>query len=114
MVSSITGAGYDHDLVEELHIALTKMKKELDESRAEAARAVKVAEQAIQSAERSTSKDWNTTVTHKAAEAAAIAQKRSAEALAMARLAEERLDQEKKKGSVWRKQADSVWPSRRW
>ena len=108
MVSSITGAGYDHDLVEELHLALTKMKKELDESRAEAARAVKVAEQAIQSAERSTSKDWNTTVTHKAAEAAAIAQKRSAEALAMARLAEERLDQEKKKGSVWRKQADAA------
>jgi hypothetical protein len=108
IVSSITGVGYDQDLVEELHMALTRMKKELDESRAEAARAVKVAEQAIQSAEKSTSKDWNTTVTHKAAEAAAIAQKRSAEALAVARLAEERLEQEKKKAAVWRKQAETA------
>jgi len=108
VVSSMTGAGYDQDLLEELHLALTKMKKELDESRAEAARAVKVAEQAIQSAEKSTSKDWNTTVTHKAAEAAALAQKRSAEALATARLAEERFEQEKKKAATWRRQAEAA------
>jgi kinesin family member C2/C3 len=108
LVSSITGAAYDQDLVEELHMALTKMKQELDESRAEAARAVKVAEQAIQSAEKGSSKDWNATVTHKAAEAAAIAQKRSAEALATARLAEERLEQEKKKAAAFRKQAEAA------
>lgn len=107
-VSSITGVGYDQDLVEELHSALAKLKKELDDSRAEAARAVKVAEQAIQSAEKSSSKDWNSTVTHKAAEAAAIAQKRSAEALAKARQCEERLMQEKKKASLWRKQAEAA------
>lgn len=108
VVSSITGAGFDQEIVEELHLALTSLKTELEESRAEAARAVKVAEQAIQSAEHSNSKDWNSTVTHKAAEAAALAQKRSAEALAKARMAEERLEQEQKKSAIWRKQAESA------
>lgn len=108
VVSSITGGGFDQELVEEMHVALTKLKAELEESRAEAARAVKVAEQAIQSAENSNSKDWNSTVTHKAAEAAAHAQKRSAEALAKARMAEERLEQEKKRAALWRKQAETA------
>jgi DNA-binding XRE family transcriptional regulator len=108
VVSSITGVGFDQEIVEELHMALTELRTELDESRAEAARAVKVAEQAIQSAENSSSKDWNSTVTHKAAEAAALAQKRSAEAMAKARMAEERLEGERKNGSIWRKQAETA------
>lgn len=49
-VSSIT-AGFDQEVVEELHHALNELRAELEASRAEAARAVKVAEQAIQSAE---------------------------------------------------------------
>lgn len=108
VVSSITGAGFDQDLVEELHLALEKMRRELDESRAEASRAVKVAEQAIQSAENSSSKDWNSTVTHKAAEAAAVAQKKSAEAMAKARMAEERLETEKKNALMWKKQVETA------
>ena len=108
LVSSLTGAGYDQEIVEELHNALTELRSELETSRAEAARAVKVAEQAIQSAENSTSKDWNSTVTHKAAEAAALAQKKSAEAMAKARLAEERLTGERKTASFWRKQAEAA------
>lgn len=108
IVSSLTGAGYDQEIVEELHNALTELRSELETSRAEAARAVKVAEQAIQSAENSTSKDWNSTVTHKAAEAAALAQKKSAEAMAKARLAEERLAGERKTASFWRKQAEAA------
>ena len=81
------------------------MRKELDESRAEAARAVKVAEQAIQSAEKNNSKDWHSTVTAKAAEAAAIAQKKAAEALARARKAEEKLEMERQNAAKWQKQA---------
>jgi len=104
-VSSITGHGYDPEIVEELHMALNEMRAELEESRAEAARAVKVAEQAIQSAERSNSVEWQNTVTHKAAEAAAMAQKRSAEAMAKQRLAEERLEAERRTAAFWRKQA---------
>ena len=64
--SSLTG-GVDQEIVEELHQAIIELRAELDASRAEAARAVKVAEQAIQSAENCTSSDWNSTVTHKAA-----------------------------------------------
>jgi len=105
-VSSITGHGYDQEIVEELHHALNEMRAELEESRAEAARAVKVAEQAIQSAERNNSTEWQNTVTHKAAEAAALAQKRLAEAMAKQRLAEERLESEKRTASFWRKQAE--------
>ena len=108
VVSSITGVGFDQDLVEELHLALEKMKVELEESRAEASRAVKVAEQAIQSAENSSSKDWNNTVTHKAAEAAASAQKKSAEAMAKARIAEERLELERKAGALRKKQVQDA------
>lgn len=108
VVSSLTGAGFDQEIVEELHQALTDLRAELEASRAEAARAVKVAEQAIQSAENSTSKDWNSTVTHKAAEAAALAQKKSAEAMAKQRLAEERLTGERKNASFWRKQAEAA------
>lgn len=108
VVSSITGVGFDQDLVEELHLALEKMKVELEESRAEASRAVKVAEQAIQSAENSSSKDWNNTVTHKAAEAAASAQKKSAEAMAKARIAEERLEIERKAGALRKKQVQDA------
>ena len=108
VVSSITGGGFDQEIVEELHVALTELKSELEESRAEAARAVKVAEQAIQSAENNSSKDWNSTVTHKAAEAAAQAQKRSAEAMAKARMAEERLAGERKAALIWKKQAESA------
>jgi hypothetical protein len=108
VVSSLTGVGLDQEIVEELHMALTELKQELEESRAEAARAVKVAEQAIQSAENSSSKDWNSTVTHKAAEAAALAQKKSAEAMAKQRLAEERLEGEKRNASFWRKQAEAA------
>jgi len=108
IVSSLTGAGYDQEIVEELHQALTELRGELETSRAEAARAVKVAEQAIQSAENSSSRDWNSTVTHKAAEAAALAQKKSAEAMAKARLAEERLSGERKTASFWRKQAEAA------
>lgn len=107
-VSSLTGAGFDQEIVEELHQALTEMKAELEASRAEAARAVKVAEQAIQSAEQNSSKDWNSTVTHKAAEAAALAQKKSAEAMSKQRLAEERLSNERKTSSFWRKQAEAA------
>jgi hypothetical protein len=108
VVSSLTGGNYDQDIVEELHNALEGLKTELAESRAEASRAVKVAEQAIQSAENSNSKDWNSTVTHKAAEAAALAQKRSAEAMAKQRLAEERLAGERKNAVFWRKQAEAA------
>jgi hypothetical protein len=108
VVSSITGAGFDQEIVEELHVALTELRAELEDSRAEAARAVKVAEQAIQSAENSNSTDWNSTVTHKAAEAAALAQKKSAEAMAKARMAEERLEGERKAALIWRKQAEAA------
>ena len=108
VVSSITGVGFDQDLVEELHMALEKMKAELEDSRAEASRAVKVAEQAIQSAEHSSSKDWNNTVTHKAAEAAATAQKRSAEAMAKARVAEEKLELEQKNAKLRTKQVEEA------
>lgn len=104
-VSSLTGHGYDHELVEELHNALNELRTELEDSRAEAARAVKVAEQAIQSAEKSNSIEWQNTVTHKAAEAAAMAQKRSASAMAKQRLAEERLEGERRAAAFWRKQA---------
>lgn len=105
-VSSLTGNAYDQELVEELHHALNELRSELEESRAEAARAVKVAEQAIQSAERSNSIDWQNTVTHKAAEAAAKAQKQSAVAMAKARVAEERLEGERRTAQFWRKQAE--------
>ena len=91
--------------MEELHQALHELRAELEASRAEAARAVKVAEQAIQSAESCSSNDWNSTVTHKAAEAAAQAQRRSAEAIAKQRQAEEKLAAEKKSALFWRKQA---------
>jgi hypothetical protein len=107
-VSSLTGHGYDQELVEELHQALNELRTELEESRAEAARAVKVAEQAIQSAEKSSSAEWQNTVTHKAAEAAAHAQKKSAEAMAKARLAEERLEGERRTAAFWRKQAEAA------
>lgn len=107
-VSSITGAGFDQEIVEEMHMAMTALRAELEESRAEATRAVKVAEQAIQSAEKSNSKDWNSTVTHKAAEAAALAQKKSAEAMSRARLAEERLQTERQNASVWKTQAQAA------
>eukprot|EP00546_Thalassionema_frauenfeldii_P005993 CAMPEP_0178916006 /NCGR_PEP_ID=MMETSP0786-20121207/12374_1 /TAXON_ID=186022 /ORGANISM="Thalassionema frauenfeldii, Strain CCMP 1798" /LENGTH=1110 /DNA_ID=CAMNT_0020589243 /DNA_START=359 /DNA_END=3688 /DNA_ORIENTATION=- len=107
-VSSLTGGNYDQDIVEELHQALTEVKRELEVSRAEAARAVKVAEQAIQSAENSSSRDWNSTVTHKAAEAAAQAQKRSAEAICKQRLAEDRLAGERKNAAFWRSQAQAA------
>eukprot|EP00977_Amphora_coffeiformis_P017443 scaffold5684_cov169-Amphora_coffeaeformis.AAC.18 len=106
VVSSLTGHGYDQELVEELHQALNELRAELEESRAEAARAVKVAEQAIQSAEKSSSAEWQNTVTHKAAEAAAMAQKKSAEAMAKQRLAEERLDGERRTAAFWRKQSE--------
>lgn len=108
IVSSLTGAGYDQEIVEELHQALTELRAELESSRAEAARAVKVAEHAIQSAENSNSKDWNSTVTHKAAEAAAQAQRKSAEAMAKARLAEERLTGERRTATFWRRQAEAA------
>ena len=108
VVSSLTGIGFDQEIVEELHLALTELRAELEASRAEASRAVKVAEQAIQSAENSSSKDWNSTVTHKAAEAAALAQKKSAEAMAKARLAEERLAGERRTASFWRRQAEAA------
>ena len=103
-VSSLTH-GYDQEIVEELHQALNDLRAELDGSRAEAARAVKVAEQAIQSAESCSSNDWNSTVTHKAAEAAAQAQKRSAEAIAKQKAAEEKLAAERKSSTFWRQQA---------
>ncbi|KAL7522086.1 hypothetical protein ACHAWX_006771 [Stephanocyclus meneghinianus] len=106
-VSSLTGA-VDQEIVEELHQAIIELRAELDASRAEAARAVKVAEQAIQSAENCSSSDWNSTVTHKAAEAAALAQKKSAEAIARARMAEERLSAERKSTAFWRRQAQAA------
>jgi hypothetical protein len=106
-VSSLTGA-VDQEIVEELHQAIIELRNELDASRAEAARAVKVAEQAIQSAENCSSSDWNSTVTHKAAEAAALAQKKSAEAIARARMAEERLSAERKSTAFWRRQAQAA------
>jgi kinesin family member C2/C3 len=105
-VSSLTGHGYDQELVEELHNALNELRAELEESRAEAARAVKVAEQAIQSAEKNNSLEWQNTVTHKAAEAAALAQKRSAAAMAKQRIAEERLEGERRAAAFWRTQAE--------
>ena len=107
VVSSLT-QGFDQEIVEELHQALTELRAELEASRAEAARAVKVAEQAIQSAESCSSSDWNSTVTHKAAEAAAQAQKKSAEALAKQRLAEEKLASERKSAQFWRQQAEAA------
>ena len=107
VVSSLT-QGFDQEIVEELHQALTELRAELEASRAEAARAVKVAEQAIQSAESCSSSDWNSTVTHKAAEAAAQAQKKSAEALAKQRLAEEKLASERKSAQYWRQQAEAA------
>jgi len=107
VVSSLT-QGFDQEIVEELHQALTELRAELEASRAEAARAVKVAEQAIQSAESCSSSDWNSTVTHKAAEAAAQAQKRSAEAMAKQRLAEEKLASERKSAQFWRRQAEEA------
>jgi kinesin family protein C2/C3 len=107
-MSSLTGHGYDQEIVEELHQALNELRAELDASRAEASRAVKVAEQAIQSAEKSNSAEWQNTVTHKAAEAAAVAQKRSAEAMAQTRLAEERLEAERRTVAFWKKQVDAA------
>ncbi|CAJ1934412.1 unnamed protein product [Cylindrotheca closterium] len=107
-VSSITGVGVDQEIIEEMHNALTVLRAELDESRAEAARAVKVAEQAIQSAENNNSKDWHSTVTHKAAEAAALAQKKSAAALARARQAEDKFEIERQNAAKWQKQAQSA------
>ena len=107
-VSSLTGHGYDQELVEELHNALNELRVELEDSRAEAARAVKVAEQAIQSAEKTSSQEWHNTVTHKAAEAAAQAQKRSAEAMAKQRVAEERLENERRTAAFWKKQAEAA------
>lgn len=104
-VSSLTQV-IDEEIIEELHQTITELRAELEASRAEAARAVKVAEQAIQSAESCSSNDWNSTVTHKAAEAAAQAQKRSAEAMARQRKAEENLAEERKNAAYWRKQAD--------
>ena len=106
-LSSLTG-GVDQEIVEELHQAIIELRAELDASRAEAARAVKVAEQAIQSAENCTSSDWNSTVTHKAAEAAAQAQRKSAEAIARARVAEERLNAERKSTNFWRTMAQAA------
>jgi len=106
-VSSLT-QGFDQEIVEELHQEINELRAELEASRAEAARAVKVAEQAIQSAEACSSNDWNSTVTHKAAEAAAQAQKRSAEAIAKQRLAEEKLAEERKSATFWRNQAQKV------
>jgi len=106
-VSSIT-AGLEHEIVDELHQVIQDLRAELEASRAEAARAVKVAEQAIQSAENCSSKDWNSTVTHKAAEAAAQAQKRSAEAMARQRLAEEKLASEKRSTAFWKRQAEAA------
>jgi kinesin family protein C2/C3 len=109
-LSSMTGA-YDHDMVEELHAALHDLRAQLDESRQEAARAVKVAEQAIQSAERSSSSNnanvaWQNTVTHKAAEAAAAAQKKSAQAMAKHRIAAEQYEQERRTSAFWKQQAE--------
>jgi len=104
-VSSLTQV-IDEEIIEELHQTITELRAELEASRAEAARAVKVAEQAIQSAESCSSNDWNSTVTHKAAEAAALAQKRSAEAMARQRKAEENLAEERKNAAYWRKQAE--------
>jgi kinesin family protein C2/C3 len=106
-VSSLT-QGFDQEIVEELHQEINELRAELEASRAEAARAVKVAEQAIQSAEAHSSNDWNSTVTHKAAEAAAQAQKRSAEAIAKQRIAEEKLAEERKSATFWRNQAQKV------
>jgi len=71
-VSSLTNC-YDLEIVEELHQTIGDLQRELAAARDEATRAVKVAEQAIQSAESCTSNDWNSTVTHKAVEAAAQA-----------------------------------------
>jgi hypothetical protein len=106
-VSSIT-AGVEQEVVDELHQVIQELRAELEASRAEAARAVKVAEQAIQSAENCSSKDWNSTVTHKAAEAAAQAQKRSAEAMARQRLAEEKLASERRLTAFWKRQAEAA------
>lgn len=106
-VSSLT-QGFDQEIVEELHQALNELRAELESSRAEAARAVKVAEQAIQSAESCSSNDWNSTVTHKAAEAAALAQKRSAEAISKQGIAQEKLSAERKSATFWRRQAQKV------
>jgi kinesin family member C2/C3 len=122
-VSSLTGHGDDQE-VEELYQIIADLRTELEQCRAEAARAVKVAEQAIQSAERAASGTssapgtpvpaasptttmdaWQNTVTYQAAAAAAQAQKRSAEAMAAQRVAEQRLESEKRSVSFWRRQA---------
>lgn len=105
-VSSLTNH-VDGEIVEELHCIIIGLKNELNAARAEANRAVKVAEQAIQSAESvhdsnnnhggaggNGGSDWNATVTHQAAKAAALAQKKSAAALSRARQAEESLARE--------------------
>ena len=84
---------------------MNELRTELESSREEAARAVKVAEQAIQSAESCSANDWSSTVTHKAAEAAAQAQRRSAEALSRQRVAEERLTEEIKSATLWKDRA---------
>ena len=115
-ISSITSHHHDNNvsttLVDELHQIIVHLKHELHNARQEANRAVKVAEQAIQSAESVHAKspnnsnngtnnasaekgDWNSTVTHQAAKAAALAQKKSAAALARARQAEEALAHER-------------------
>jgi kinesin family member C2/C3 len=129
-VSSLTGHGDDEE-VEELYQVIADLRLELEQSRNEAARAVKVAEQAIQSAERAASSvalgaapsivssttngnattsvasndAWQNTVTYQAAAAAAQAQKRSAEAIAAQRVAEQRFEAEKRAAAFWRRQA---------
>eukprot|EP00816_Leptocylindrus_hargravesii_P002965 CAMPEP_0196817104 /NCGR_PEP_ID=MMETSP1362-20130617/58784_1 /TAXON_ID=163516 /ORGANISM="Leptocylindrus danicus, Strain CCMP1856" /LENGTH=1178 /DNA_ID=CAMNT_0042194669 /DNA_START=50 /DNA_END=3586 /DNA_ORIENTATION=+ len=92
-------------LIHHLHAQIQSLQRQLTESRSEAARAVKVAEQAIQSAEHNqnnpqhssnaNNNDWNATVTHQAAKAAALAQSRSAEAFKRMRRAEESVSLEK-------------------
>jgi len=92
-------------LIHHLHAQIQSLQRQLTESRSEAARAVKVAEQAIQSAEHNqnspqqssnaNNNDWNATVTHQAAKAAALAQSRSAEAFKRMRRAEESVGLEK-------------------
>ena len=103
-VSSLTGAAAaDHDLIEELHQALQDLRLELQESRAEASRAVQVAEHAIQSAEQKD--DWQNTVTHQAAHAAAQAQQQASQALAQARKAKDQCQREQKTAHFWKTHA---------
>jgi len=107
-ISSLTHNHFQEEM-EDLEHQIHMLQRELESSRIEATRAVKVAEQAIQSAERGASSgDWNSTVTHKAAEAAAQAQKRSAEAMARQRIAEGKLAEERRTASFWRRQAESA------